>query len=273
MVNIIARYFLLLLIGLSFSGCGNVETPLPRTLEIEGIFVRLVPKGTGSLGFGTEFKGRPEQPAVSFSCSYDFYIGTTEVTYSEWEDVMGTPSPHNDLSADCPVEVQFSKAVDFCKVVEGRLRNRTGDDWICRLPRETEWEYAARWGECLGAINDVNAVAWYSENSGGTLHPVGQKAPNKCGLYDMLGNAEEWCEGYLTDSTIGMIRGDGLSPTFTGSCGRGRCLGHAMRGGSYLSPCKDCQPFVRRGWFGENTSCGFRILVLPPESVVFCGHK
>jgi formylglycine-generating enzyme required for sulfatase activity len=36
-------------------------------------------------------------------------------------------------------------------------------------------------------------VAWYGGNSDGTLHPVGQKKPNELGIYDMSGNAMEWC--------------------------------------------------------------------------------
>jgi len=39
-------------------------------------------------------------------------------------------------------------------------------------------------------------VAWYEGNSEGKTHPVGEKQPNAFGLYDMLGNAEEWCSDW-----------------------------------------------------------------------------
>lgn len=76
-----------------------------------------------------------------------------------------------------------------------------------RIPTEVEWEWAARGGEAskshlFSGSDDLNAAGWYFDNSGNAAidltdgrgtWPVGQKAPNELGLYDMSGNASEWC--------------------------------------------------------------------------------
>ena len=61
-----------------------------------------------------------------------------------------------------------------------------------RLPTGAEWEYAARAGAMGDRYGNLDAIAWYEDNSGDRTHPVGQKAPNAWGLYDMLGNVWEW---------------------------------------------------------------------------------
>lgn len=72
-----------------------------------------------------------------------------------------------------------------------------------RLPTEVEWEWFARGGEVAiqdgtfdyeySGSDDIDEVAWYSDNSDGHTHDVGIKKPNQLGLYDCCGNVFEWC--------------------------------------------------------------------------------
>jgi len=92
-----------------------------------------------------------------------------------------------------------------------------------RLPTTWEWEWAALGGVesqnyTYSGSNDVNAVAWYRDNSSGAVvdlsegrgtWQVGQKAPNELGLHDMSGNVREWCQEYGLSEARRSWRGGG----------------------------------------------------------------
>ena len=128
---------------------------------------------------------------------------------------------------DHPVEqVSWLDAVEFCnglskadgmeevykidrlKLTAEIISGRKG----VRLPLEEEWEYACRAGTTGDRYGELNEIAWYDENSGGTTHPVGILEPNDFGLYDMLGNVWEWCwDLYAKNKSYRVIRGGGWS--------------------------------------------------------------
>jgi hypothetical protein len=159
-----------------------------------------------------------------------FLILRTPLTIKDWRIFDNNLNYFDrNLSEDHPIihvswidslwycnQLSIKSKLDSCFVLEdesGHPRNKLKYQEIkflglnCngyRLPTQIEWEYA-----CLSGIENkdryagLNESAWWSGNSNRELQKVAQKKPNLWGLFDMLGNVNEWCldgyeDGYLS---------------------------------------------------------------------------
>jgi formylglycine-generating enzyme required for sulfatase activity len=129
-----------------------------------------------------------------------FFMGVYEVTEREYAGVM-TSDPAQGLEpqaasgGDLPAgHVSWHHANAWCAKLSMLPEERRAGR-VYRLPTEVEWEYAYRAGSSTSHYFDPRKASEYawSGGLGAKLHPVGQLKPNSWGLYDMNGNAWEWC--------------------------------------------------------------------------------
>ena len=187
-----------------------------------------------------------------------FEIATTVVTVQQWDGLL---DGRTSRSGPCypKVEVSWRQAVLFCNemslrdgltptyavtTIEPPCGGRStwtphyepaADDWHVawdrtangyRLPTEAEWQVACRAGSTGPRYGDLGDIAWYAQNSDGSLHPVAQKKPNAWGLFDTLGGVWEWCWDLYDAEVYGPYR--------------------VIRGGGWSDPHWSCRVGVRR---------------------------
>ncbi len=168
------------------------------------------------------------------------------------------------------VNVSWIEAVAFCDW----LSRKEGQTY--RLPTEAEWEYACRAGtttrywngddpEHLTQIANVRDMAarekfgWQntlsSSDGSAFTNDVGRYPPNRFGLYDMHGNAAEWCSDWFATSYYqGPPQSDPAGPLVG--------VLRVVRGGSWHSAAIFCRSAHRAAGVPAHRSnhVGFRVV-------------
>lgn len=123
---------------------------------------------------------------------------------------------------------------------------------VPRYPTAKEWLYAAAGGSASKGFkycgsNDIDEVAWYSENSHGHIRTPALKKANELGFYDMSGNYAELCANY-DDNELEEIREryikkfigpvQNVSAAYFNTCWAAGC---GAFGGNWSSSASQCQ--------------------------------
>lgn len=258
------KLIVIIWVAVTFTGCvahdSEHQVKLAVNPKDEQLYV-WVPPGTFNMGCSPgdmrcqDLKPfANEKPYHRVVISRGFWMGQTEIAvqaFRKYAQATGRKRPEELVLAapdrfrnegfpkgdDYPTAyVTWEDAVNYC-------------DWAGgRLPTEAEWEYAALAGSTGAKYGNLDDIAWYANNSGRSMinsselhdrqlrnqqlkdnendnHPVGRKAPNDFGLYDMLGNVSEYCADWYgekyymvsnerdpkgpTDGEFRVIRGGG----------------------------------------------------------------
>ena len=179
-----------------------------------------------------------------------------------------------------PVEqVDWYDATNYCamRTQQERAGGLIPTNYVYRLPTESEWEYACRAGTTtafyLGSglySGQANFIGQYEyDASVGTINnpsgiylgqttAVGSYTANGWGLYDMIGNVDEWCQDWYGTYPAGSVA-DPQGPA-TGSH-------RVIRGSSWLNYARYCRSAYRNDNHPEYLAIifGFRVVLAPGQ--------
>lgn len=173
----------------------------------------LIPDGEFEMGLADEGNSDElpgESPAHKVQISGSFYLGIQEVTRSQYQQITGdaldrrqSPAELAPEIANWPVtDVTWDQATEFCRKLS-ELPAEQAASRRYRLPTEAEWEYACRAGsKARYRWSETRLPGDTSGDAAGINPPlplcsVGSYPPNPFGLYDMRGNAWEWCADWF----------------------------------------------------------------------------
>ena len=274
-----------------------------------------IPQGRFFMGRKpNEVKGcTDELPRHAVQINYNFWMAKTETTNAQYRifypqyrlknwkgyNFNGTTQP--------AVKVSWHLATEYCEMVTYREKKakRLPDNYEYRLPTEAEWEYACRagtettyyWGDTFGEVGakyanilDKRSAKFLDVHAGKTAPlrdgnfitaPVASYKPNAFGLYDMSGNAWEWCWDWYNPKAyreLFYIDPVQVLPVVSGLEKRGtfervsiiQTTSKVIRGGGCLSPAIDARSATRDSIVPDkkNLGIGFRMVLAPKIELI-----
>ncbi len=180
-----------------------------------------------------------------------FFMGQYEVSIGEWGAIM-----EREYAADSCMYPITNITYEECEQFTDSLFNLTGLRFS--IPRESEWEYAARGGvhqenTTFAGSSQASEVGWYADNSQGKPHICDAReysiGPNTLDLFNMSGNVSEWCDTPFAPYDPTVIN---IDPT-----------AKVIRGGNYDSPAYELAVYHRSPMpvTGRDSNTGLRIII------------
>ncbi len=194
----------------------EIEVPTPEELGVKLIEGGTFIMGSAETDSNAQSDERPQHKVTVSSFRTNIYE-ITNAQYAVFLTAKGNQSEDSkkwyqgsDIEQQGTTFVPKSGRENYPVVNVSWYGAKAYAEWAGgKLPTEAEFEYLLREGNVIknedgtvgnqgifadddGSGATIGDYAWYGANSGNQLHPVGQKKPNKLGLYDVNGNAWEW---------------------------------------------------------------------------------
>ena len=177
----------------------------------------------------------------------DYVAPNKPVTYVNWYEAMAYANALSEkeglaecynlanctgvIGSGCESKREFCGVKLWDQVYNCDYDPHVYEDWYAcpgyRLPTAAEWEYAARAGTTTATYNGdfkvskdfsdfkvepvLEPIAWYQAADTGEYYPIqesGLKRPNNWGLYDILGNVDEWIDYIFTGFSLAQNQGE-----------------------------------------------------------------
>ncbi|MDA8563302.1 formylglycine-generating enzyme family protein, partial [Mariniblastus sp.] len=227
-------------------------------------------------------------------------------------DVPRRQKRRSEYSSDAPiVETTWAKSLTFCRWLSDKYstghclpsvtrlqqwHHKKTDVMLLqkhirrpgyRLPTAAEWEYACRANTSTlrptgMVLSRLKSYAWFGGDRSFTLQSVGTLKPNGFGMFDILGNASEWCLTWFQESLpdeslavssdlVSSALSDPIWPDIGKSQIGWKSPSREHRGASYLDNAGDVRtsrrfhsrPFNGQGYLGFRLA---RTYEIEPES-------